>query len=442
MPKEKRSYIETQTEASVTKQSAVHTYVFQRALLKLKNELEVQVIKELNPNIHKTIEVNEDEIIIRFELPEGFSEFDKIHTKTEHDKWVFVYRLIQKAKEHSYTRLIPIISPENVVFDNGYTPYLLHYGIKNSIPPYEVEPARLLKEAKAIACAVTEGKHSFIEYLNYEATLKLSKESQAIMSAETMEELEKVIGRQIQRIEEQEKQFERVPKKKWSWYRYSLIAAIVLFVPVFAYMMYSLVFLQPKQEAYVESQRAFLEENYSEVATVLESYDVEGMPYVIKYQLATAYVVLESLQEDQREIIFKSITLQTDEQLLLYWIYIGRGMNEEALELARVLEDRDLIMLALFKYQDEVKADDKMKSDDKQALLDSIDSELDDFEQEIKQEEAEQKEEQEGQQQEERTEPAAGEADKKKPAAADINKNNKADGKKDKQTDETEGETP
>lgn len=389
MAKEKVSYLENEIGASITKSDGRYTYIFQKALLQMKDELELQVIKGKDAVLNKEIEVKEDEVLISFSPPSDFAPFSAIHNKTDYSKWVLSYQLIRMVSGHRLGRLIPVVCPENLMFDSGYTPYLLHYGVKESLPPYGRNEEHLLETVKATICAIVDKSHSFEEYLKYHSTLKLSKEAQSIMKAESLASLEETVRKQIKNLDALEKTYVRIPDKRWKLQRYLLLAFILLFIPAFAYAIYSLVFLNPKQDAYIESQRSFLEKNYSEVVTLLESYDADEMPYVIKYQLSHSYVMNESLQEDQREAVLKSITLQTDEQLLLYWIYLGRGNNEEALEIARVLEDRDLIMMALFKYQDELKADEDMKSEDRKEKLDEIERELEDFKDEIEQEKKE-----------------------------------------------------
>ena len=55
-----------------------------------------------------------------------------------------------------------------------------------------------------------------------------------------------------------------------------------------------------------------------------------------------------------------------------YW----KGDAKEALDIARELEDRDLIIFALLKYREELKADDRLTSDEKQQEIDEIQTEL------------------------------------------------------------------
>nr|2YNQ_A Chain A, Essb [Geobacillus thermodenitrificans NG80-2]2YNQ_B Chain B, Essb [Geobacillus thermodenitrificans NG80-2]2YNQ_C Chain C, Essb [Geobacillus thermodenitrificans NG80-2]2YNQ_D Chain D, Essb [Geobacillus thermodenitrificans NG80-2] len=156
---------------------------------------------------------------------------------------------------------------------------------------------------------------------------------------------------------------------------------------------------QPKQEAYIQSTELFLQNKYSDVITTLEDYAPEDMPYVIQYELASSYVMTESLTEEQRQTVSNNITLKTDEQYMLYWIYIGRSQSEEALELARTIEDRDLIVYALLKYREQIKGDTDLSGDEKQKKLDEIDQEIKEYERERKESEAQLEEEQQSEQQ-------------------------------------------
>ncbi|UOK58015.1 hypothetical protein MGI18_00415 [Bacillus sp. OVS6] len=169
--------------------------------------------------------------------------------------------------------------------------------------------------------------------------------------------------------------------------------------------------------------------DYSEVVSTLAGYSIEEMPNVVKFQLASSYIVNESLTEDQKESLQNTLTLQSDPQYLEYWIHIGRGEAKEALDLARNLEDRDLIVFGLIQYQNQIKADTEMNSEEKQQELQKIDAEIKQFEEEReaqkKEEEQKLEEEQKAKEQVEEQQKAEEEAKKaaeqakaeKKPAA-------------------------
>src|SRR5699024_4922774 len=130
---------------------------------------------------------------------------------------------------------------------------------------------------------------------------------------------------------------------------------VFLLIPSIAYSAFALFFKIPEINAYVESNRHFLQEEYSSVVDTLRKYNHEKMPNVIRDQVVTAYVVNESLKEEQRQNVRNTITLQSDRKYFLYWIDMGRGNYQEAIDTARLLEDRDLIIYGLLNLREGVK---------------------------------------------------------------------------------------
>ncbi|MDQ7863701.1 type VII secretion protein EssB/YukC [Peribacillus frigoritolerans] len=83
------------------------------------------------------------------------------------------------------------------------------------MPPYEHNQDELFKETKATISALVDGQHTFEEYLLYHKTLKLSNESQSILSSGTWDELSTLIQNRIEALEKEEKAFVHIPEKKW-----------------------------------------------------------------------------------------------------------------------------------------------------------------------------------------------------------------------------------
>lgn len=374
----KTSYLEKRIEAAITKDDG-YAFVFQRARLKLQDPLELQLLHEIDGILQKEMKVTDDEVKITIKPPASFFSCKKIKKKKELPRWIFAHQLMKKIENHDLGRLNLVICPENIVVDSSLTPYFLHYGVKESLPPYQREDERLLQEAKATVSEIVDGQHSFDQYFQYHQTLKLSNTVQEIFAANSMDEISKVIESKIQDLEKQEKTFIHMPLKKWKIQRYALLGAVVLLIPAIIYTFYSLLFGQPKQDAYVNSGQVFLEKKYSEVINQLENYDPEDMPYVVQYELAYSYIVNEDLGEVQRKNIENELTLQSDSQYFLYWIYIGRGMNQEALDIARSLEHKDLIVYGLIKYVEEIKADDQLSGEEKEQELEKVEEEIKEY---------------------------------------------------------------
>ncbi len=179
----------------------------------------------------------------------------------------------------------------------------------------------------------------------------------------------------------------------------------------------------------------FLQKQYSSVMDEMENYKPEKMPYVVQYQLAMSIIENETLTDEQRKNIQKTITLQTDDRYFLYWIYIGRSEFEEAIDIAKRFEDRDLILYGLYKNRLAVQRDPDLKGKDREEKIKDIDSEIEEYESEIEeeQEELEREQEEELEKQKELNEEKSAEEAKKNEDEADTSKKDKKGEKKDKE---------
>lgn len=390
MTEKKSTYLEQQLEAVVKKEQDVMTFIFQREKIKLDDPLEMEMLKTSDSSIQKEITLTEAELRLVMTPPSSYLPFNQLKKKDEKSRWIFAAQLLNKVKNHSLTRLHLVVCPENILVDDGVTPYFLHYGVKESLPPYEKNEEQLFQELKATIAEVVDRKYGFIQYLQLHETIELSLVAVAIMAANNVSELRDVIHENIARLEREEKKLITVTKKKWQGTRYVALGFLVALVPAIIFSLYTLVLAQPKQAAFIQSQEYFLKNQYSDVITALEDYKTEGMPKVVQYELARSYIIIDNgLEENQRDVILNSITLQTDPQYYYYWIYIGRGIAEEALHIARSLEDRSLIIYGLINQKEQVKGDRELTAEEKQQKLKQIESELEEYEREIEAEEEE-----------------------------------------------------
>ncbi|BAK15726.1 predicted membrane protein [Solibacillus silvestris StLB046] len=376
MTDKKTSYLEKQLEAALKFEQDKIVITFQREKIKLANELEITLLQENNPFIEKNITLTEDELIFTYKKEPNFMTFGKLRTLDERSRWMFASKVLRFIMLHQSNRLHLIVCPENILIDESLTAYFLHSGVKESIPPYERNKERLWAETKAIIAAAVQPKYKFDQYIQFSKSIELSPVAVKIMEAKDEQELLTIIQDQLQLLEKEVKKYTKIAKTKWNWVRYSLMGLLLVLLPLGIYTGYAALVIQPQQEAYVAVQAPYIQGNYSEIIDQLAQYDVEKMPNVIQYELSLAYIVNETLTEEQKENVLKTITLQTDPDYFKYWIYIGRGQAEEALTVARQLEDLDLIMLALLHYEESIKADRELDGEDREQLLDKVQTEI------------------------------------------------------------------
>ena len=383
MTENKQTYLEKQLEARLDMSPEHVTITFQKEKIKFQDELEVALLKNANPFIQKEIAFTEDELILTFHREKHHLTFDQLLKHEEKSRWMFAAHLVKSVIAHSSNRLHLLVCPENIVIDDSMAPTFLHYGVKESVPPYEKNPARTLHETKALIAAAVEPKYSFMEYYQFAESIERTPVVEKILKATDEEELMDIIQKRMKKLVAEEKNFTKMPIAKRNWLRYSLGALILLAIPLSIYMAYSLLILQPRQEAYIYAQEHFLQKKYSEVINLLSDYEVEDMPKVIQYELSISHIVNETLTEEQKDNVLNTVTLQTDPRYYQYWIFIGRGQAEEALTISRQLEDLDLIMLALLHYEDEIKQDDDMKEEERKRLLSEVETEKQEYERQI-----------------------------------------------------------
>lgn len=385
MSKKKLSYLEKQLEATLKFEQDEITIIFQKEKIKLANEIEIALLQEHNPFINKSITLTDDELIFTYKKESNYMTFGELRKLKELSRWMFASQVLKVQSRHSFNRLHLIVCPENVLIDESLMPYFLHYGVKESIPPYEKDSNRIWNETKALIAAAIDPKYTFEQYIQFSQSIELSPIAEKVMSAKDENELNDTIKKQIILLKNEEKKLVTVSKTKWSWVRYGIAGLLLALIPLGAYTGYSALVLQPRQEAFVEVQNSYLQGDYSEVINKLTNYDIEHMPKVIQYELSLAYIVNETLTEEQKENVLKTITLQTDPNYFKYWIYIGRGQAEEALALARQLEDLDLIMLALLHYEETVKGNLDLENEEREQLLDKIQTEKEEVTEQLEQ---------------------------------------------------------
>ncbi|OAS83040.1 MULTISPECIES: type VII secretion protein EssB [Metabacillus] len=383
------SYLQEKLEAVIKQDEQSIAFTFQIEKIKLDDPTEISFLKEINPKIKKEITMMDDELSILHTIPNTYTFLPRLDQVDVRDQLRIAYKVVQKAEIHSLSRIHLLVCPENIVLDQGLNPYFLHFGVKESLPPYEKNSDQLLKEVKATVAAIVDKQYSFEQYVHYFDTLKLSDFTKKVRTAQSFNELISIIEERIQHENVEKELLMTVNKKTWKINRYVLYGVSLCLIPALVYSIYSLFFLQPKQTSFIHAQEKFLNNEYSEVVTALQPYEFKEMPKVTQYELSMSYIINESLTEEQKEVIRNTVSLQSDPLYFEYWILIGRGNAEEALDIARYLEDRSLILYGLVKYKEQVKSNDDLDREERQQLLADIESEITEYQDEIKQEEEE-----------------------------------------------------
>lgn len=316
------------------------------------------------------------ELVLAYELP-AFSEslptcIAKATTDLER------YSLAQKVatltvKPNDFN--VVYLHPQNI-YVSGNDVRLIHYGVSHILAPQVFNQERYLKVYKALVASILLPKVDF--ELAVEG-LDAVRESIAekINAFHSIAEINQFISEECHRLEQKNKESKvQVNKKQW---RALVVGAIVLAVATltlgfFTYKSYSRDL--PLKNAVIDAQAAFMSTDYDKAIDILEPYGINRLPKSAKYVLATSFVKLDNLNSEQMEAVLNTITQSSDETILNYWIYLGRGDLEKALDVAQNVGDTQLILHAYTNLYEKVKADTKMSGSDKQKKLNEYEKEI------------------------------------------------------------------
>ncbi len=80
----------------------------------------------------------------------------------------------------------------------------------------------------------------------------------------------------------------------------------------------------------------------------------------------------------------KNVTLKSDEKYLLYWMYNGKGDFDKSLDLAKSIDDPQLIMYGLIKQIEAVKHNPDLSGKERDEKLKTFEQQLNEYEKKYK----------------------------------------------------------
>ncbi|MGF6952794.1 type VII secretion protein EssB [Neobacillus sp. B4I6] len=304
------------------------------------------------------VEAGDDMFTFSFEVDPRANTWEDVQKLNRKDKLRLLYNLA-RFKKILTTRMTFFLHPNNLIFDDNLLPSIVFRGIRELIPPHELNEGKLLLQYKCLIVALFSKKYTFDEL--YSGSLKNAKDTPFERQVEELDDFDALIKfleeQYIKEKIELEKTMVHVPSKRFRLFKqltFTMIAlAVILAVP----LVYLSFVKTPFQEDLLKADRHFLSLDYGNVINDLEHQTPEKLPDTSKYVLAYSFIKTEKLSEDQKEVILKNISIKSDPDYLLYWIYNGRGDFARTIDLAKYIDDPQLIMYGLIKQIEQAKND-------------------------------------------------------------------------------------
>jgi len=279
--------------------------------------------------------------------------------------------LASGAKEYAFT-----LNPENLYYD------LNHYVLVKERDIYATgrgyDEQEFLNDYKAVIGFALQSRYSYEDYKQGGNKLMDKGPLQMkIYEASNLQELHHALYEEYIKIEEERKKNKvLLNKKMFTGMKIAVCALSVLCLAAAGYLGYRFLKEDPYKNAVIAADNAFIAEDYVACIDAMKNISVEDMDIYQKYILAQSYVRGENLTQEQKNNIQQNITLSQIPEKLEYWIYLGRGDAEKAIDMAMVQGDDQLLLYAYMKQKAATELDTSMSGEEKTQKLSEIDAKM------------------------------------------------------------------
>lgn len=357
---------------SVPIQFSINDDIWQLKLAKsqthVKDIRQLALITEKADNfVPAQVEDGEDIFTFSFIVDSKVKKWEDVLKLSRSDKLRLLCNISRFEKALS-TRMTFFLHPENLVFDDNLLPSLVYRGIRDLVPPFELDKDKFVLQYKCLVVALFSKKYTFDEL--YSGSLKNARDTEFEREIGETEDLNSLINlleaSYLQEKDQTDRNMQVVPKKRFRLFKQltitMIIVSVILAVPL-AYFSFGKV---PFQNHLLEAHRHFLATDYGQVISEMQGEEPEKIPVAGKYVLAYSYIKSEKLSDEQKGSIMKNISMKSDENYLLYWIYNGRGDFDKSIDLAMYIDDPQLIMYGLIKQIERTKNDPDMTGSERE----------------------------------------------------------------------------
>ena len=249
----------------------------------------------------------------------------------------------------------------------------------------EFRMENFLAQYKALIGFALQKRYTYEDY--FEGGLDLLKKDKFLEQITELDNVEDIVACLYEEyksvVERNENTKILVDKKKYRQKRILLGLTSGLLAIALVCIGFRTFYVKPYEDAVVEANRDYIQINYSGVIDALKAVKLNRLTVQDKYILAYSYVECESLTGEQKENIINALSLDTNEKVLDYWIYLGRLDTAMAEDLAQQISDNDLLLYAYLKEKNMVEEDTTISGSTKESRLEVLQRQIDKLTQEL-----------------------------------------------------------
>lgn len=304
---------------------------------------------------------------------EGYYPFSEIRSRTRTEKFCILADaagLLSLRSEYTFS-----LAPDNLYFDDNARVYIVSRDVSKED---EVQEESFSDEYKALIGYSLQKKYGYEDYLKGgEDLMRKYKLLHKLENLHETEDIRDFIKEEYRRLSEEIRTSKfLVNKNGYLWSRIYIGISILLIIAGTAALSYYYLMDRPRIEARLQAEADFIRGDYIQVINDLSNLSMQHLAYDQKYILSIAYVRMESLTAEQKENILERLPIGADENLMEYWIYIGRLNPLEAENIAMQRSDDELLLYAYMLEKDLTETDAEMNGEEKAAKLSELEEKI------------------------------------------------------------------
>ena len=319
------------------------------------------------------ISIEDENLKFEYDI-DALQECIKVKNDFKENIFIFlldVSKLIDKISEYKFN-----IDPSNLYYDYQYNVRIKNRDIRKEINRLDSED--FINQYKSLIGAMIQSKYKYEDY--YKGGLDLLTKDRflkQIYKLDTINEITSVLKDKLNEIKKDDIENKvLVSKRKIKSNSRIRIVTSILSVGLLIISSYIFLVVIPLKDKLLNASNAFIQSDYENVINSLKGVKVEKLPKESRYILANSYVNSENLSSSQKKNILGTISLQSQDDILNFWIQQGNLQLDKAIDTAKKLGDNELVMYSLIKKEQEILNDDKLNGANKEEALNKVRDEI------------------------------------------------------------------
>lgn len=312
--------------------------------------------------------VTEKKLVIQYQKNKYIESLSQMIKETNLFERLQIAQKINRLTDFINSPIQPWLHLDNLFFF-GEEVVFAHRGFIQEIVPYTLDERGFLQQYRLLVLSIIYPERN-IESLTVTNDKIKDTLFKLLHCAKSVEEIHQIIGKQLTKQKKIRAHKLQLVNKRNYWLIKWALCLFSLFTMGLSLVMENYAFHRfPQQERISRAKTQYISSNYASVLEILEKDLPENLSYDVQYVAAVSAIQLDNLTASQKKMVLKKLTQEPSENLLLYWIYIGKENFKKSLDIAQKLGDHQYILHTYTKLYVTLKANNKIGDKKNQKLI-------------------------------------------------------------------------